>query len=181
MPLALARDGAGAKVSEAEGTHGGKAKSPVELGGEVRARGFNGSEQVWRIGIERPTSAGRSVQIVVPLADRSLATSGDYRNFVERDGVRISHTIDPRTGRPISHNLASVSVIHTSCMTADGLATALSVLGPDEGYELAEQQEIPAYFLVRVAEDEFEQRQTSVWTSLIENSSSSPRQFQEPR
>ena len=92
--------------------------------------------------------------------------------FVERDGVRISHTIDPRTGRPISHNLASVSVIHASCMTADGLATALSVLGPDVGYELAEQRGIPAYFLVRVAEDEYEQRQTSVWTSLIENSSS---------
>ena len=144
----------------------------VEVGGEVRARGFNGSGQVWRIGIERPTVVGRSVQLVVPLADLSLATSGDYRNFVERDGVRISHTIDPRTGRPISHNLASVSVIHASCMTADGLATALSVLGPDEGYELAERQDIPAYFLVRVADDDFEERRTSVWASLIENSSS---------
>lgn len=144
----------------------------VEVGGEVRARGLNGSDQVWRIGIERPIFAGRSVQFVVPLADLSLATSGDYRNFVERDGVRISHTIDPRTGRPISHNLASVSVIHASCMTADGLATALSVLGPDEGFEVAERQKIPAYFLVRVADDEFEERQTSIWTSLIENSSS---------
>jgi len=144
----------------------------VEVGGEVCARGINGSGQVWRIGIERPTAAGRSVQFVVPLADHSLATSGDYRNFVERDGVRISHTIDPRTGRPISHNLASVSVIHASCMTADGLATALSVLGPDEGFELAERQDIPAYFLVRFADDDFEERRTSVWASLIENSSS---------
>ena len=142
----------------------------VEVGGEVRARGLNGSEQVWRIGIERPTSAGWSVQFVVPLADLSLATSGDYRNFVERDGVRISHTIDPRTGWPISHNLASVSVIHASCMTADGMATALSVLGPDEGFDFAEQQGIPAYFLVRVAENVFEERQTSSWARLIENS-----------
>jgi thiamine biosynthesis lipoprotein len=144
----------------------------VEVGGEVRARGFNGSGQVWRIGIEQPTVVGRSVQLVVPLADLSLATSGDYRNFFERDGVRISHTIDPRTGRPISHNLASVSVIHASCMTADGLATALSVLGPDEGFELAERQDIPAYFLVRVADDVFEEKQTSEWAALIENSSS---------
>lgn len=147
----------------------------VEVGGEVRARGFNGSGQVWRIGIERPTTMGRAVQLVVPLTDLSLATSGDYRNFFERDGVRVSHTIDPRTGRPISHNLASVSVIHASCMTADGLATALGVLGPDEGFELAERQDIPAYFLVRVADDEFDERQTSAWKRLIENSSSAAR------
>lgn len=144
----------------------------VEVGGEVRALGSNGSGQVWRIGVERPSSLGRSVQLVVPLNDLSLATSGDYRNFFERNGVRISHTIDPRTGRPISHNLASVSVIHASCMTADGLATALSVLGPDEGFELAERQNIAAYFLVRVENDLFEERQTSIWQRLIENSSS---------
>ena len=144
----------------------------VEVGGEVRARGFNGSGQVWRIGIERPTAQGRSVQLAVPLADLSLATSGDYRNFIERDGVRISHTIDPRTGRPVSHNLASVSVIHASCMTADGLATALSVLGLDEGFELADRQDIAAYFLVRVADDVFEESQTSAWKRLTENSSS---------
>jgi thiamine biosynthesis lipoprotein len=111
--------------------------------------------------------------MVVPLADLALATSGDYRNYFVRDGVRVSHTIDPNTGRPITHNLASVSVIHTSCMTADGLATALSVLGPDEGFELAERQDIAAYFLVRVADDVFEERQTSVWATMIENSSGS--------
>ena len=143
----------------------------VEVGGEVRARGFNGSGEVWRIGIERPTVGGRSVHLVVPLADLSLATSGDYRNFFERDGVRISHTIDPRTGRPITHNLASVSVVHASCMTADGLATALGVLGPDEGFELAQSKDIAAYFLLRIADDVFEERKTSVWLTLIENSS----------
>jgi thiamine biosynthesis lipoprotein len=111
------------------------------------------------------------VHLVVPLDNLSLATSGDYRNFIERDGIRISHTIDPRTGRPISHDLASVSVIHASCMTADALATALGVLGPDEGFDLAERQDIPAYFLVRIADGVFEERQTRVWTALLENAS----------
>jgi thiamine biosynthesis lipoprotein len=141
----------------------------VEVGGEVRARGLNGAGQTWRIGVERPTPEGRAVHLVVPLADLSLATSGDYRNFYERDGVRISHTIDPRSGQPISHDLASVSVIHASCMTADGLATALGVLGPDEGFELAERHHIPAYFLVRVSEGVFEERLTRVWAALVEN------------
>lgn len=141
----------------------------VEVGGEVRARGLNSLGQTWRIGIEKPTPEGRAVHLVVPLANLSLATSGDYRNFFERDGVRISHTIDPRSGRPISHDLASVSVIHANCMTADGLATALGVLGPDEGFELAERHDIPAYFLIRVSEGVFEERQTGVWTALLAN------------
>lgn len=141
----------------------------IEIGGEVTARGRNGSGEVWRIGIERPDAAGRAVHVAVPLADLSLATSGDYRNFIERDGVRLSHTIDPRTGRPISHGLASVSVIHSSCMTADALATALEVLGPDEGYELAAELELPALFLVRAGGDRFEERPSEVWDALIEN------------
>jgi thiamine biosynthesis lipoprotein len=141
----------------------------VEVGGEVRASGFNGAGEVWRIGIERPTEEGRTVQVVVSLADMSLATSGDYRNYYERDGVRMSHTIDPRIGRPITHNLASVSVIHASCMTADALATALGVLGPDEGFALAERHDIPAFFLIRVEEGVFEEKQTGVWATLTEN------------
>jgi thiamine biosynthesis lipoprotein len=171
---AIAKGFGADRVSEAL-TRRGIPNHMVEVGGEVCARGFNASGQPWRIGIERPTVQGRSVQLVVPLADLSLATSGDYRNFFERDGVRISHTIDPRTGRPISHSLASVSVIHASCMTADALATAFGVLGPDEGFDLAEQQDIPAYFLVRVADGVFEERQTTVWSALIENSPSAGR------
>jgi thiamine biosynthesis lipoprotein len=167
---AIAKGFAADRASEALARRG-LSNHMVEVGGEVCARGFNGSRQYWRIGIERPTVQGRSVQLVVPLADLSLATSGNYRNFFERDGVRISHTIDPRTGRPISHNLASVSVIHASCMTADALATALGVLGPDEGLALAERHDIPAYFLVRVADGVFEERETRVWSALIENSS----------
>jgi thiamine biosynthesis lipoprotein len=166
---AIAKGFAADRLSEALAREG-MPSHMVEVGGEVRARGFNGDGQVWRIGVERPTVAGRSVHLVVPLADLSMATSGDYRNFYERDGVRISHTIDPRNGRPISHNLASVSVIHASCMTADALATALGVLGPDEGFELAKRQDIAAFFLVRVADGVFEERQTRIWTALTENS-----------
>jgi thiamine biosynthesis lipoprotein len=147
----------------------------VEIGGEVTARGTNGSGRTWRIGIERPDAAGRAIQVAVPLANLSLATSGDYRNFIERNGERVSHTIDPRTGRPITHDLASVSVIHSSCMTADALATALEVLGPDEGYEMAEVLELPALFLVRTGDDQFVERPSPVWTALVENAPDSGR------
>jgi thiamine biosynthesis lipoprotein len=141
----------------------------VEVGGEVRARGRNGSGQAWQIGIERPSTDGRALHSVVPLSNLSLATSGDYRNYYERDGVRISHTIDPRTGWPITHNLASVSVISPSCMTADALATGLGVLGPEQGFDLAERQDIPALFLIRVRDGVFEERHTRVWAALTEN------------
>jgi len=141
----------------------------VEIGGEVRTRGRNGAGQQWRIGIERPDFDTRAVYVTIPLSDLALATSGDYRNYVERDGVRISHTIDPRTGRPIAHGLASVSVIHSSCTTADALATALEVLGPVEGPSMAEQYDIPAFFLVRLDDSRFKEMRTDVWTALTEN------------
>jgi thiamine biosynthesis lipoprotein len=147
----------------------GRENFMVEVGGEVRTKGRNADRKVWRIGIERPEDGGRSVYTVVPLADLALATSGDYRNFAIRDGVRYSHTIDPRVGRPIAHNLASVSVIHASCMTADALATALEVLGPAEGMALAESHGIPALFLVRLEEGQFEERRSPMWSTLVEN------------
>ena len=142
----------------------------VEIGGEVRTRGRKASGDEWRIGIERPDAGGRAIHTAIALTDLALATSGDYRNFIVRDGVRISHTIDPRTGRPIAHDLASVSVIHSSCMTADALATALEVLGPEEGFALAQRQQIPALFLIRKREMVFEERPTDVWAALVENS-----------
>lgn len=147
----------------------GRGDFMVEVGGEVRARGHNAEDRFWRIGVERPEDDGRSVYTVVPLSDMALATSGDYRNYVIRDGVRYSHTIDPRIGRPIAHNLASVSVIHASCMTADALATALEVLGPEQGMALAEGHGIPALFLVRLEDGRFEERRSPLWSALIEN------------
>lgn len=147
----------------------------VEVGGEVRAHGRNAERRVWRIGIERPQEGGRSVHTAVALPDLALATSGDYRNFVVRDGVRVSHTIDPRIGRPISHDLASVSVIQANCMTADALATALEVLGPVDGMELAARHDIPALFLVRLEDGNFEEQRSPMWLVLVENSTSEDR------
>ena len=138
----------------------------VEVGGEVRTRGRNAAGEPWRIAIERPDTAQRAFQEVVPLSDLAMATSGDYRNFFEQDGVRFSHTIDPRTGRPIQHRLASVSVIDPVCMRADGYATALMVLGEEEGFRLAEEQGLAALFLVRKG-DGFEERATAAFKTLF--------------
>ena len=109
----------------------------VEVGGEVRTAGERATGGPWRVGIERPSVTAAGLQRIVELSGRALATSGDYRNVVDYDGRRYSHTIDPRTGAPVTHGLASVSVIHERCMTADALATALEVLGPDAGHALA--------------------------------------------
>jgi thiamine biosynthesis lipoprotein len=119
----------------------------VEIGGEVRAHGRNRSGEVWRIGVEMPDTDSRAVRDVIPLLDGAMATSGEYRNFYEVDGVRYSHTIDPRSGQPIQHRLASVTVLHDSCMTADALATAMNVLGPDDGFELAIETGLAVLFI----------------------------------
>ena len=135
----------------------------VEVGGEIRAQGHNLGDQPWRIGIETPSAGQRGVQEIVALHNTAMATSGDYRNFYERDGVRVSHTIDPRIGGPITHRLASVTVLHPSCATADGWATALSVLGPTAGPVTAEREGLAAYFLVRGADGTFTTQSTSAY------------------
>jgi thiamine biosynthesis lipoprotein len=131
----------------------------VEVGGEVRARGHNARGTRWRIAIERPSAHGRAVQLIVALDDAGVATSGDYRNYFERDGYRYSHTIDPTTGRPITHTLASVTVIAPSTMHADALATGLMVLGPQKGYALAGRLGLAAFFILKI-EDGFRERTT---------------------
>ena len=87
-----------------------------------------------------------------------MATSGDYRNYFEQDGQRYSHIIDPRTGRPISHKLLSVTVIHESCMTADGLATAISVMGPEKGFDFALDNNIALYIIEKAGENFIEKK-----------------------
>ncbi len=121
----------------------------IEVGGEIRTAGRNAKGEFWQIAVELPTTSGRGVQRIIPLGERAMATSGDYRNYFEHDGTRFCHIINPRTGRPVNHRLASVSILANTCMEADALATALFVLGPDEGLELAAAQDIPALFLVR--------------------------------
>ena len=121
----------------------------IEVGGEVRSRGVNARGQPWRIGIERPDAVPPRPYLIVPLRDAAMATSGDYRNFFTHAGRRYSHEIDPRTAAPIAHGLASVTVVAGDAMTADALATALIVLGPERGWALAQQQGLAAYFIVR--------------------------------
>ena len=125
----------------------------VEIGGEVRTVGMKGG-QAWKVGIQVPDAAANEFDIAYELTDQSMATSGDYRNFIEVDGKRYSHTIDPRTGRPVNHNLASVSVVSDLCMHADAWATALNVLGEEEGVSIASAQKLSA-LLVSRGEDGF--------------------------
>jgi thiamine biosynthesis lipoprotein len=130
----------------------GMASYMVEIGGEVRTRGAKGDGQPWRIGIEQPIHTARSIHRVIAPQQRALATSGDYRNFVEHEGRRYCHEIDPRTGWPIQHPLASVSVLAGSCLEADAWATALLVAGPDQALELAKRNGLDVLLIIRHGE-----------------------------
>lgn len=121
----------------------------VEIGGEVRARGLNLLKVPWRIGVETPTSSPqRRIHQVVSLRNTSMATSGNYRNYIMVNGKRISHIIDARTSQPVSHQVASVTVLHPDCMSADALATTFFVLGPKEGIALAQKHQLAILYLV---------------------------------
>lgn len=140
----------------------------VEIGGELRTAGRRNDGGMWRVGIEQPATGTRSVQRAVPMAiDGAIATSGDYRNFFEIDGRRYAHLLDPRTGRPVEHRLASVTVIAADCATADGWATALSVLGADQGYDLAAKEGLAALFIERRGEA-FVERATPAFDHWLE-------------
>lgn len=141
----------------------GQPRYLVEIGGEMRAAGLNYSNQPWRVAIESPVENDRVIERVVALDNLSMATSGDYRNFYDADGERISHTIDPRTGRPVRHRVAAVSVIDESCMTADGWATALTALGEIQGFDLAESQGLAVLFQIRQDDGSFEQLPSSAF------------------
>ncbi|MGI9432476.1 MAG: FAD:protein FMN transferase [Myxococcota bacterium] len=128
----------------------------VEVGGEVRAHGERPGGGGWRLAIERPEPDGRAVHAVVELSGRALATSGDYRSFYEAGGERVTHIVDPRVGRPVSHGLASVSVLHERAALADAWATALTVLGPEEGLRVATAEGLAVYLIARSAEGTYE-------------------------
>ncbi|WP_323752862.1 FAD:protein FMN transferase [Marinobacter sp.] len=138
----------------------------VEIGGEVRTRGRKPDDDVWRLAVETPSDQARQVNVVVALDRKSMATSGDYRNYYESEGQRYSHTIDPDTGRPIDHRLASVTVISDDCMTADALATAYNVMGFERAMSLATRENIPAYFIVR-GEAGFDVHSTPAFSSYV--------------
>lgn len=120
----------------------------IEIGGEIRAQGSNAQGSAWRIGIEKPQRHAQAVQKVLPIHDTALATSGDYRNFFELDGKYYSHLIDPTSGWPIENRPISVTVLAEQCMQADAWATALVVLGHEQGLRIAEKIGLPVLFLV---------------------------------
>ena len=142
----------------------------VEIGGEMRVRGNNPNGTMWRIAVEKPESSKRVIQRVINVSDIAMATSGDYRNFFIKDGVQFSHTIDPTTGSPVQHNLASVTVLASNCMTADALATAFMVLGEKKGYDLAVENKLAALFLLK-DDGGFKEVMTPSFQKLIEGSS----------
>lgn len=124
----------------------------VEIGGEVRVSGKNNQGKAWRIGIDRPIddpkAKNRQLKAVVKLSEGALATSGNYRRFYVKDGVKYSHTIHPQTGYPVRHSLLSASVYATDCMTADAYATAFMVMGLKESKEfVARHPALEAYFI----------------------------------
>jgi thiamine biosynthesis lipoprotein len=147
---AIAKGYAVDEISKLLESHGFE-RYMVEIGGEVRTRGKNARRTNWVIGVEAPDREVRRLQRALPVNNLALATSGDYRNYFEHEGKRYSHTIDPDTGWPVSHNLASVTVLHESAAWADGLATAFTVLGLEATMEIAEARNLRVLVIIRVA------------------------------
>jgi thiamine biosynthesis lipoprotein len=133
----------------------------VEIGGEIRARGVGPRGGPWIIEIEDPLARPEDPPALVALRDVAIATSGPYRNFLVRQGMRLSHVVDPRSGAPVASQLISVSVIAPSAMQADGWATALLVAGPDAGWELARREGLAALFVS--AHDGSSRRRATRW------------------
>ncbi|HET6553190.1 MAG TPA: FAD:protein FMN transferase [Dyella sp.] len=129
----------------------------VEVGGELKGKGSKPDGSPWRIGIERPGAAAGAVQRVdqlsqvLSLSGRAIATSGDYRRQFEAEGRAFSHHIDPRTGRPVPHAVASVSVLARDAVEADPMGTLMTVLGPDEGMALACARGLAVMFILHGA------------------------------
>ena len=145
----------------------------VEIGGELRGGGANEQGAPWRVAIERPVPGAPAAQRIVSLTNAAVATSGDYRNFYDLDGARVSHTIDPRNGRPVGHRLRSVSVIAERCSLADARSTALLVLGPDDGYALAVEAGWAALFVVDDGNGRLAERETPAFAAAERRSGGS--------
>jgi thiamine biosynthesis lipoprotein len=140
----------------------------IDVGGEIRTKGTNASGLPWHIGIQQPNVLENAAGEVVLVSGESVSTSGDYRKYEETaDGRRITHIIDPATGRPISHRLASATVIGTDCATADGYSTAIMVLGPEKGYQFALENELAAYLLVHSGDGGFTALSTPAFKEFV--------------
>jgi FAD:protein FMN transferase len=141
----------------------------VEIGGEIRTRGLNRKGKPWVIGIEKPQPDFQGIYRVVALRNQSMATSGDYRNFRDRDGGRrIIHIIDPRSGLTVQNRIASVSVVHEECAVADAYATGLMVLGAEAGMAVAERENLAVFMILRTESGDFEQRESTAFQAGVE-------------
>lgn len=122
----------------------------VDVGGEIMARGTKPNGSLWTIGVEKPAEkydSERSVQIKLELKDKGIVTSGNYRKYIEKDGVRYSHSIDPKTGYPVAQNLLSATVIADNASWADCLATICMIVGKEKASKLLEGQGVEVYFI----------------------------------
>jgi thiamine biosynthesis lipoprotein len=137
----------------------------VDVGGEVLARGRNKAGSPWQVAIERPQLHGDAIERLVAISNLAITTAGDYRKYREVDGQRVTHILDPRTGRPLTHRLASVTVIDELAVRADAFDTALMVLGTDEGLALATKLNLAALFIERTG-DGFSERATPRFEAL---------------
>lgn len=138
----------------------------VEIGGELIAKGLNVDSVTWQVAIEQAIPQESAIQQIISLNNTAMATSGDYRNYFEKDGVRYSHTIDPSTGKPVSHKLASVTVLDKSTMIADAMATAFMVMGTEKTYALAKELKMPVYTITKT-ENGFEERYNDYFKAYL--------------
>lgn len=147
----------------------------VEVGGELRGAGVKPDGQPWWVALEHPLSASFTdattnegpIATIAALYNLSVATSGDYRRYFEEGDTRFSHTIDPRSGEPIAHGLASVTVLHRDCMAADAWSTALGVMGAAQGLAFADQHDLAALFIQRGKEG-FEEHMSQAMAALLQ-------------
>ena len=139
----------------------------VDVGGELQASGMKAQGASWKVGIESPEESG-AIQLSINLDNKSIATSGDYRNYVSLNGRKYSHTIDHQTLRPVLHSLASATVIVDSAIQADALATALLAMGEDQAIHFANKHGISAYLIVRSEDNNLLTRQSDEFAKLLE-------------
>ncbi len=130
-------------------TEEGISRYLVSVGGALVSRGMNGEGQPWRVAIQKPTDRENAVQAIVDINGHGISTSGSYRNYYELDGQRISHVIDPQTGRPITHKLVSVTVIAPTALEADGWDTGLMVLGTEKAQQVVREQGLAVYMIMK--------------------------------
>jgi len=139
----------------------------VDIGGELTARGFNAAGEPFRVGVEAPDPQQRRVLHTIALSDRSIASSGNYRNFYVVAGKRYAHTIDPATGRPVQHPLVAVSVLHQRCAIADAWATALMAAGPERAWALVERHHLDAMLLIEGLDGGIEEHATASFEATL--------------